>query len=151
MVQIMSSWWDSIIAEAETDPAFIAECISQELAMQINDRLGIMGLSRKKLASLLNVSQPYVSELLNAKTNLTMLSLSKIACALELWPRVDLIPKERPAPDPICRDSLKDEFFSTDLDPMINKIGRAKGQQLYPMLGANERNSVPCTYGQTAE
>jgi transcriptional regulator with XRE-family HTH domain len=83
-------WWKKLTARVEKDPVFIAEGIAIDIAMQVNDSLEERGIAQKELAQRLGVSQAYVSQILGGKTNLTILTLCKVAAALGLQPFIKL-------------------------------------------------------------
>lgn len=90
--------WDELISGLEDDPLYRAEEIATDIAMKVDERLDEHGLSRKELASRLQVSRSYVTQLLNGHSNMTLRSLCKLAYAVELRVDVDLRPKYRSEP-----------------------------------------------------
>jgi transcriptional regulator with XRE-family HTH domain len=87
-----SNWFDALTEKIKDNPLYIAEGLALDIAIQMNEALEKLGLSRKELAKRLLVSQPYISEILNGTPNLTLLTLSKLAVALDLQVRVSFAP-----------------------------------------------------------
>jgi antitoxin component HigA of HigAB toxin-antitoxin module len=57
---------------------------SQFIAMRMLDRMEELGMTQKHLAELMGCSQQYVSRILKGKENLSLETLSKIECALDI-------------------------------------------------------------------
>jgi transcriptional regulator with XRE-family HTH domain len=79
-----ASWWRDLGEKLKNDAVSIAEGIALEIAVQVNKVLEAEDLSRKNLAERMQVSQPYVTQILSGQTNMTILTLSKVASALGL-------------------------------------------------------------------
>lgn len=83
-----SQWWAAGEKELENDPEYIAEGLALELAVSAFKKMTIDGISRKELADRLDVSRGYVSQILSGKTNMTVLTVCKLAVALGMRPEV---------------------------------------------------------------
>jgi antitoxin component HigA of HigAB toxin-antitoxin module len=57
---------------------------SQFIAMRMLDRMEELGMTQKHLAELMGCSQQYVSRILKGKENLSLETLSKIECTLDI-------------------------------------------------------------------
>src|SRR5574344_990042 len=57
---------------------------SQHIAMMMLDKMEELGMSQKQLSELMGCSQQYVSKVLKGQENLSLETLSKIECCLEL-------------------------------------------------------------------
>jgi transcriptional regulator with XRE-family HTH domain len=79
-----SSWYRELNEKLRNDPIYVAENVALKVAMQVNEVLRTEGLTKKLFAEQLGVSQPYVSQILGGQTNMTILTLAKVACALGL-------------------------------------------------------------------
>lgn len=79
-----SSWYRDLNEKLRNDPTYVAENVALKVAMQINAVLQTEGLAKKLFAEQLGVTQPYVSQILSGQTNMTILTLAKVACALGL-------------------------------------------------------------------
>jgi transcriptional regulator with XRE-family HTH domain len=83
-------WWKRLHEGLSQDPVYLAEGISLDISLQVSRAIRASGLTRKDLAERLGVSQPYVSQILGGPTNLTILTLCKLAVALGLRPSIRL-------------------------------------------------------------
>lgn len=90
-------WWEDLTERLEGDPEYLAEKIAADLALRVEGRLEERDMSRKDLADRLKVSKAYVSQVLNGHTNMTLLSLCKLAHALDLQIRIEMAPRDVPA------------------------------------------------------
>jgi transcriptional regulator with XRE-family HTH domain len=79
-----AKWSKDLYEKFREDPAFVAETLALNVALQINAALEAEEMSRKEFAQRLKVSQPYVTQMLGGQTNMTILTLAKISCALGL-------------------------------------------------------------------
>ena len=71
-------------ARVKDNPGFIAAALSSEITERLYIRMQELGLSQRELARRIGRSQPYVCKLLNDGSNMTLLTLAKLAQALEL-------------------------------------------------------------------
>lgn len=78
------------IKEYANDPEFIAEGLSIKVVEEMLECLEKRGLSQSWLAEKMGVSRAHISRILNAAPNMTLLTIAKIAVALELTPDVSL-------------------------------------------------------------
>jgi transcriptional regulator with XRE-family HTH domain len=74
--------------EYEQDPEFVAQGLASETIEQVIERLEELSINRSDLASALHVPRQQVSRWLNAPSNLTLLSLARLAIALRVKPRI---------------------------------------------------------------
>jgi transcriptional regulator with XRE-family HTH domain len=86
------SWWEDLNGELRKSAEFLAESLAFKLSLEIKERMKEAGLSQTDLSRRLGVSRAYVSQVLAGKTNMTVLSLAKIAKALGSGLVVDLYP-----------------------------------------------------------
>jgi transcriptional regulator with XRE-family HTH domain len=86
-------WWQDLTKGLEDDPVYWAEAIANRLAIEIKKQLDARGLSQKDLANRLGVSSSYVSQILNGQSNMTLMTLCKLAHALDLEPKIEMKPK----------------------------------------------------------
>lgn len=86
-------WFSDKLMEFENDPEFIAEELVLEIIASLNKAMNERGITRRELAARLGTSPSFVSEVLNGKPNLTLLTLCRFAEALGLYPSVKLTPK----------------------------------------------------------
>lgn len=57
---------------------------SQQIAMMMLDKMDELNMTQKKLAELMGCSQQYVSKILKGQENLSLETLSKIECCLNI-------------------------------------------------------------------
>ena len=57
---------------------------SQQIAMMMLDKMDELNMTQKELAELMGCSQQYVSKVLKGQENLSLETLSKIACCLNI-------------------------------------------------------------------
>lgn len=109
-----SRWWNELTDDLRENPAYLAEGIALDVAMKVSQQLEARGMARTDLARKLGVSKAYVSQMLNGHTNMTLLTLCKLASSLELPLRVvigTVTLAEAPAPQ-TCVEQPSDSAFS---------------------------------------
>lgn len=72
------------------DPEFVAEGLAIKITEELLEYLGQKKLSQSWLAEQMGVSRAHVSRILNARPNITLLTIAKIAVALGVKPDVCL-------------------------------------------------------------
>ena len=77
------AWWEELNREMAKTPEYLAESLAFDLSLEIYRQMKQLGLSQTAFASRLGVSKAYVSQIFDGKTNMTILSLAKIAKALD--------------------------------------------------------------------
>ncbi len=77
-------WAESIFEEIKNDPQYVASKLMVEINEAFCKRMKETNVSRTELAARIGKTQPYVSKLLNHGTNMTLMTIAKIAEALEL-------------------------------------------------------------------
>lgn len=78
------------ISEYEKNPQFVADGLALKVSDQVVELLESKGMTQTKLAERMGVSRSHVSSILNAPPNMTLLTLARLAIALEVQPRVYL-------------------------------------------------------------
>ncbi len=81
--------------EYANDPEFIAEGLAIRVVEEMLEHLEQKGLNQSWLAEKMGVSRAHISRILNAPPNMTLLTIAKIAVALEVMPDVSLKTKPR--------------------------------------------------------
>jgi transcriptional regulator with XRE-family HTH domain len=76
--------------EYASDPEFVAEGLAIKVTEEMLECLELKGLNQSWLADRMGVSRAHVSRILNAKPNMTLLTIAKIAVALNVKPDVCL-------------------------------------------------------------
>lgn len=84
----ISDWFNELTESLESDPEYIAESISIDLAMKINKKMEEQGVSQSELAKRLGVSKAYVSQILQGQNNMTVLTVCKLGSALNITPKI---------------------------------------------------------------
>jgi len=85
----VSKRWDKLAQELKKTPEYYAEKLAFKITLIINEELKKRNLKCNDLAKMLDVSKSYVSQIMDGKQNLTLLTLGKLAAALNL--EVDII------------------------------------------------------------
>ena len=81
---------DQVLSNLSHDPEFVADGLALALAEEIAKAMKDSGVSNAELARRMKVSRSYVTRILDAPPNLTLMSISKVALALGLTPEVRL-------------------------------------------------------------
>ena len=81
---------DQIVSDLSHDPEFVSDGLALALAEDIAKAMKDSGVSNAELARRMEVSRSYVTRILDAPPNLTLMSISKVALALGLKPEVRL-------------------------------------------------------------
>jgi transcriptional regulator with XRE-family HTH domain len=129
-----SNWSKEINEKLRNDPVYRAENVALSVSMQVNSVLNAEGIARKAFAARLGVSQPYVTQILSGQTNMTILTLSKVACALGLNLTVNM-EKQISLP-------LESTANAPDLLAGLNVAN-----EINPVSGSSSRNVADATAG----
>jgi len=78
-----ADWFGQQVEALQDDPEFIAERLLIELNEQVCVLMEQGGVTRAKLAERLGCSRAYVSKLLNGVSNVSLLTLVRLAQALD--------------------------------------------------------------------
>lgn len=81
---------DTYAQDYANDPEFVAEGLAIKVTEEMLACLGQKKLSQSWLAEQMGVSRAHVSRILNARPNITLLTIAKIAVALGVKPDVCL-------------------------------------------------------------
>jgi transcriptional regulator with XRE-family HTH domain len=81
---------DQYAREYANDPEYVAEGLAIKVTEEMLECLELKGLSQSWLAEQMGVSRARVSRILNARPNMTLLTIAKIAVALGAKPDVSL-------------------------------------------------------------
>ena len=85
-----AGYLDQVLSDLSHDPEFVADGLALALAEEIAKAMKDSGVSNAELARRMEVSRSYVTRILDAPPNLTLMSISKVALALGLTPEVRL-------------------------------------------------------------
>jgi len=78
----MKKKYADFIAKTKATPEYLAELKKLEICDQIILLMRILKINQTELAQRMQVSDGYISQILNANANLSILSMAKIAKAL---------------------------------------------------------------------
>jgi plasmid maintenance system antidote protein VapI len=81
---------DRYAREYANDPEYVAEGLAIKVTEEMLECLDLKGLNQSWLAEQMGVSRAHVSRILNARPNMTLLTIAKIAVALNVKPDVCL-------------------------------------------------------------
>jgi len=79
----MSSETKEWLKEVRASPEYWAEVAVDDFTREIVQRMKRLGVSRADLARRLGTSQAYITKLLGGNTNFTLLTMARVALALE--------------------------------------------------------------------
>ena len=75
---------DRYAQEYANDPEYVAEGLAIKVTEEMLECLELKGLNQSWLAERMGVSRAHVSRILNARPNMTLLTIAKIAVALNV-------------------------------------------------------------------
>jgi transcriptional regulator with XRE-family HTH domain len=102
--------FEASLQQYENDPEFVAEGLAIGFVEEMLECLEKRGLTQSWLAEQMGVSRAHVSRILNARPNMTLLTIAKIAIALGVKPDVVLdISKDKHQPPSIKAPENSDE------------------------------------------
>jgi len=78
------------IKEFERDPEFIAEGLALKVTEEMLALLEKKGKNQSWLAEEMGVTRAHISKILNARPNMTLLTIAKIAVALSVKPEINI-------------------------------------------------------------
>ncbi|NLL90330.1 MAG: helix-turn-helix transcriptional regulator [Dehalococcoidales bacterium] len=81
---------EQYVMELEDDPEFIAEGLSIKIVEEMLEHMKKNNINQSSLAQKLGVSRAHISKIFNAPTNMTLLTITKIAVALGVKPDINL-------------------------------------------------------------
>lgn len=128
----------SALHEMDRNPEDVAAYMKLQIASDIYAAMETQGMDQSELARRLGKSRQYVSRVLNERTNFTLDSLARIACALNMRVAVrffehdeylDIQPSDKPKKSLVDLDMHKDskKSKSTPRTKGARKIGSGKG------------------------
>jgi transcriptional regulator with XRE-family HTH domain len=91
-----SQWFADLEKQFADDPEYLAEKLALEFVAQLSLEMERQGLTGKQLAERLGTSPAFVSQVLNGKPNMTLLTLCKFAAALGMAPKISLAKPSAP-------------------------------------------------------
>ena len=81
---------DRDLSDLADDPEFVADRLALAITEDIAGVMQAEGITKAELARRMGVSRSYVTRIMDAPPNLTLMSISKVALALGLTPDVRL-------------------------------------------------------------
>ena len=115
------------------NPKFVAEGYALSVAEEISLLISEIGLNQTKLANAMGVSRSHVSQLLNAPSNMTLLTLARLGIAFGVVPTVRLDGGYKILPAPVSWADHEDQiteyaYSGADTQSTINAfVGGPKG------------------------
>jgi transcriptional regulator with XRE-family HTH domain len=92
-----SEWFEKLEAELDKDPKYWVESMRFDFVEEVERMMEERGVSRAELARRLDASPAYVTQMFKALFNPTLLTLAKVALALNARVKLTLIPEGTPA------------------------------------------------------
>ena len=89
-----SKWYEELEVRLDKDPKYWVESMRFDFVEEVERLMEVRGVTRAELARRLNASPAYVTQLLRAMFNPTLLTLAKIALALDARVSLHLQPRE---------------------------------------------------------
>jgi DNA-binding phage protein len=86
----LEGYLDEAIKKYEIDPEFIAEGMALKVTEEMLAILEKQGKNQTWLAQEMGVSRAHISKILNARPNMTLLTVAKIAVALGTKPEISI-------------------------------------------------------------
>ncbi len=83
-------WFTSLVEQYRDDPEYIAEKLVLDIIGDLCRAMEEQSVTKAELAQRLGTSPAFVSQVLNGKPNMTLLTLAKFAAALGLEPTIRL-------------------------------------------------------------
>jgi transcriptional regulator with XRE-family HTH domain len=90
-------WFQEMAARHEKDPKYWVESMRFDFVEEVERIMEERGVSRAELARRLDSSPAYVTQMFKALFNPTLLTLAKVALALDARVELALVPKDAPA------------------------------------------------------
>ncbi len=92
---VEAEWYKELKERLKQTPEYQAESIAFDIAIFISEYLKKLNMTQNELAQRLNVSRSYISQILRGKTNMTILTMAKLANVLNLKLDISIIYHER--------------------------------------------------------
>lgn len=81
-------WFESKLGQFKDTPAFLADDIITRITAKIYEAMERNGITQQGLADRMGVTPSFVSQTLNGRPNMTIMTLCKFASALDLRPKM---------------------------------------------------------------
>lgn len=98
---------DRYAREYGSDPEFVAEGLALSVTEEMLECLAQKNFSQSWLAEQMGVSRAHVSRILNARPNMTLRTIAKIAVALGVKPHVRLNSDARSDSEQVIEDGIR--------------------------------------------
>lgn len=79
-----NNWLEEKINKYKDDEEYILEGVILSITEKIARKMEDLGWSKKKLASEMNVSSPFITKLLNGSNNFTLKTIVKLSAVLDI-------------------------------------------------------------------
>jgi len=97
--------FNQLYADIDNSPEYVAAGVQFDVAMATEDLMDKLNISNTQLAEAVGCSKPYITKILRGDSNFTILSLAKIACALNSDLKITL--EHREAKNEIIKRAAK--------------------------------------------
>ena len=123
--------------EYANDPEFVAEGLAIKVTEEMLECLAQRDLSQSWLAERMGVSRAHVSRILNARPNMTLLTISKITVALGVKPDVclDTEPWRLSRAKPVSTVPSEPTVSEPIRIPAAGELGFVRGQAVTAVSG----------------
>jgi transcriptional regulator with XRE-family HTH domain len=129
----LNRWWNNLIDQVADDPEYLAEAKSIDLAIEIKTFMNKAGISQAELAEKMDVSPPYVNQILQGHNNMTILTMFKISAALGI--NINISFNENvPVPKP-CEDKI---VFFNDINTSNTLVKEEKNSESEEVVASTE-------------
>jgi transcriptional regulator with XRE-family HTH domain len=92
-----AKWFQEMAARHEKDPKYWVESMRFDFVEEVERMMEERGVNRAELARRMDASPAYVTQMFKALFNPTLLTLAKVALALDARVKLTLIPEGAPA------------------------------------------------------
>jgi plasmid maintenance system antidote protein VapI len=99
------------LKQYENDPEFVADGLALDYTEEMLKIMEERGLSQTWLAEKMGVSRAHISRILNAQPNMTLLTIAKIAIALDMKVNISLVLKEDKHQNAPAKTHPPDDFY----------------------------------------
>jgi transcriptional regulator with XRE-family HTH domain len=134
------AWREDLERRLSQTPEYLAASLAFDLSLEIYSQMKEAGLSQTAFAKRLGVSKAYVSQIFDGKTNLTLLSLSKVAKALGADLSVTLGARSRQSSHSVLAFPKREEVVAANESspPVFKGEPATAASESY----ADERNAI---------
>lgn len=112
-----------LYSEFECKPEYIAAGIQMDVAMVVESIMQKKEMNQSELAQAMDCSKPYITKILRGDSNFSILSLSKLAVALDSDLTIRLYPREKK--NQMIQKKVRESAAKLTVVRVINDVARA--------------------------